>query len=266
MRIVSDLDWEKKLMDPIGERTLKPRKTGITMVIDKGMGLLAFEDFLNTASEYIDIIKLGFGTSPLYPKDVLEKKIGLAKKHQITITPGGTFMEVAVSQNCVNSYFKMIKSLGFNGVEVSDGTIDLSRQFRDDLIKYGTEEGFMVVTEHGKKRKGTKINFNELTHTVHSDIEKGASLVTIEGRESGVEVGIFDENGKCSTDDIVQIMNSVTDPDKILWEAPLKSQQILFINSLGPRANLGNISPEEVFALESIRRGLRSDTFHLAHK
>ncbi|NBI27557.1 phosphosulfolactate synthase [Chengkuizengella marina] len=266
MRIITDIDWVQKLKDPIGKRTYKPRNTGITMVIDKGMGLLAFEDLLNTTSEYIDIIKLGFGTSPLYPKQVLENKIGLAKKHNITITPGGTFLEVAISQNCVNSYFKMIKSLGFNGIEVSDGTIELSRQFRDDLIKFGLEEGLNVFTEYGKKIKGAKINFNELIHTVHQDIEKGASLVTIEGRESGVEVGIFDEHGECDKDDIFQIINSVSQPEKIMWEAPLKSQQILFINNLGPKVNLGNISPGEVFALESIRRGLRSDTFHLANK
>lgn len=264
MDVISHLDWHPMLLDPTGKRTNKPRTAGRTMVIDKGLGLHAFEDLLQTAGKYIDMIKIGFGTSPLYPRTMLQKKIGLAKAHDICILPGGTFLEVAISQNAVGSYFNMIRSLGFSGIEVSDGTIEMNRNLRTELILRGVESGFYVFTEYGKKTWGSTIELEELITTVHLDIQYGADLVTIEGRESGVGVGIFDENGDCREDDIISVVESIRNQNVIMWETPQKDQQVHMLRSLGAEVNLGNISPYDVMSLESLRRGLRSDTMCLS--
>ncbi|MGG1515267.1 phosphosulfolactate synthase [Paenibacillus oryzisoli] len=262
MEVTSQLQWNPVLADPTGAREAKPRTLGKTMVMDKGLGLIAFQDLLHTSGEHIDMIKLGFGTSPLYPQAVLKSKINLAKEHGICIYPGGTFLEVAVRQEAVDSYFDTIMALGFNGVEVSDGTIQMERRLRNELIGKGIAEGLTVVTEYGKKGWGSTIELNELIETVLIDRELGASLVTIEARESGRGVGIFDEEGNCKDEELQQVLDAI--PNRILlWEAPMKNQQVHLISMLGPGIHLGNIAPEEVIALEALRRGLRSDTLAL---
>ncbi|CAN7709789.1 phosphosulfolactate synthase [Paenibacillus sp. LjRoot56] len=262
MEVTSQLKWNPVLADPTGKRQLKPRTLGKTMVMDKGLGMLAFQDLLQTSSSHVDMIKLGFGTSPLYPQSVLRSKINLAKENNILIYPGGTFLEVAVTQNAVDSFFDMILALGFNGVEISDGTIQMDRRQRNKLITRGLDEGLEVVTEYGKKGWGSSIELTELIDTVLIDSELGASLVTIEARESGMGVGIFDGEGKCKDEELHSVLASISG-HKLLWEAPQKSQQVHLINSLGPDIHLGNISPDEVIALEALRRGLRSDTLSL---
>ncbi|MGO4494662.1 phosphosulfolactate synthase [Paenibacillus sp. 2RAB27] len=262
MEVTSQLKWNPVLADPTGTRQQKPRTLGKTMVMDKGLGMIAFQDLLQTSSSHVDMIKLGFGTSPLYPQSVLRSKINLAKENNILIYPGGTFLEVAVSQHAVDSFFDMILALGFNGVEISDGTIQMDRRQRNKLISRGLDEGLEVVTEYGKKGWGSSIELAELIETVLIDSELGASLVTIEARESGMGVGIFDGEGKCKDEELQSVLASISG-DKLLWEAPLKSQQVHLINSLGPDIHLGNISPDEVIALEALRRGLRSDTLSL---
>jgi phosphosulfolactate synthase len=265
MEVTSQLIWNPVLADPTGERQLKPRTLGKTMVMDKGLGHLAFQDLLFTASAHIDMIKLGFGTSPLYPQEVLCSKLNFAKEHDILIYPGGTFLEVAVAQHAVDSYFDMILALGFNAVEISDGTIQMDRRLRNELIARGLAEGLVVVTEYGKKGWGSSIELAELIETVFIDTELGASLVTIEARESGMGVGIFDGSGKCKDDELQSVLAAIPG-EQLLWEAPLKQQQVHLINALGPTIHLGNISPDEVISLEALRRGLRSDTLSLGKK
>ncbi|MDD9267507.1 phosphosulfolactate synthase [Paenibacillus sp. GCM10023248] len=262
MEVTSYLNWNPVLADPTGRRQAKPRTLGKTMVMDKGLGPCAFQDLLHTASHHVDMIKLGFGTSPLYPESVLKSKINLAKENGICIYPGGTFLEVAITQNAVDDYFDMVTALGFNGLEISNGTIDFSRKLRNELIKRGIEEGLEVVTEYGKKGWGSAIELEELIETVMLDTEMGAVLVTVEARESGMGVGIFDQQGKCKDEEVEQVLSAVPG-DRLLWEAPLKSQQVHLINMLGPQIHLGNIAPHEIIALEALRRGLRSDTLSL---
>lgn len=263
MEIASQLFWHPGLADPSGKRQRKPRTSGKTMIIDKGMGLHAFEDMLVSASEYIDLIKLGFGTSPLYPLSVLTKKISLANAHGVDIMPGGTFLEVAIRQNEIQTYLDMIVRLGFTALEVSDGTIELDRGLRSDLIREGVNLGLQVVTEYGKKCWGSRIEVEALAETIQIDASCGASLVTVEGRESGVGVGIYDETGKPLDDEIREVIRLVDNPRILLWETPQKSQQVHFLKMLGSDVNLGNIAPEDVLSLEALRRGLRSDTFEL---
>lgn len=261
MESVSQIGWDLGMIDPSGERNLKPRNTGLTMIIDKGLGLRAYEDMLGISAPFIDIIKLGFGTSLLYPGSVLEQKIQLAKQHKICVIPGGTFLELAVAQGCAAQFLDNIGLLGFDGMEVSDGTIEMERRTRNQLIAEGTERGFTVFTEYGKKAWGSRMDWEDFTHTVYMDLQVGASLITVEGRESGMGVGIYDEQGDCDHDVIAEQMSLLDHPERILFEAPLKHQQVDLIRILGRNVNLGNVSPDDVLSLECLRRGLRSDTF-----
>jgi phosphosulfolactate synthase len=266
MEVKSRLEWHPLLSDPTECRTAKPRQLGKTMVIDKGLGIHAFEDLLQTAGDYIDMIKIGFGTSPLYNQKLLMQKIQMAKANDIMIFPGGTFLEVAIRQQQLEAFFDMASYLGYNGVEVSDGTIDVSRGLRSELIRRGIDSGLNVVTEYGKKVWGSSIEIGELVETVSTDMELGAHLVTIEGRESGKGVGIFDENGGCKDHEIEGMLAALDDPGCLLWEAPNKEQQVHLIKLIGPHIHLGNILPQDIISLEALRRGLRSDTFGLGSR
>lgn len=261
MRVTVHMSWHPQLADPTGSRNMKPRSTGKTMVIDKGLGLHSFEDLLYTSGAYIDMIKLGFGTSPLYPQPILEKKIQLAGEHDICILPGGTFLESAISHDVTDAFFDIIAGLGFTGLEVSDGTIEMDRNLRSHLILRGVKQGFRVFTEYGKKIKGSSIHSKELVDTVHIDTECGAELVIIEGRESGKGVGIYDEQGDFEDEQIQALLKNIPNPSDIMWEAPLKDQQVHLLRLFGHEVNLGNIGTGDLLSLESLRRGLRSDTF-----
>lgn len=264
MEMTSPLDWQTMFSDPSGCRQHKPRTIGKTMVIDKGLGLNAFEDMLITSSAHIDVIKLGFGTSPLYPASVLQKKLRLAQQYDIEIMPGGTFLEIAVMQQASSHFIDVIKQLGFSAIEVSDGTIEISRKRKSELIQEAVQRGLKVYTEYGKKIWGSRIDSNELSETVEIDISCGAELVTIEGRESGTGVGIYDASGQARDEDILEVINKIGNRDVLLWETPLKNQQVQLIKLLGTNVNLGNISPADVMSVEALRRGLRSDTMNIA--
>ncbi|WP_239613842.1 phosphosulfolactate synthase [Cohnella mopanensis] len=255
--------WPATLADPSGHRQAKPRTKGLTMVIDKGIGLNAFSDMLATSGEYIDIIKFGFGTSPLYPIPVIRSKIELAAKQGIMVIPGGTLLEAAVRLDLVPGFFSQILALGFTGVEVSDGTIELSRSLRSELIRDAKSLGLTVFTEYGKKQFGSRIDVLDFAATAEQDWACGAELVTVEARESGKGVGLFDEQGDCRDGDLSHILSVVPNLDRVLWEAPLKEQQVSLIKSLGANVHLGNIPFHDAITLETLRRGLRSDTFEL---
>ncbi|QYR24125.1 phosphosulfolactate synthase [Paenibacillus sp. sptzw28] len=231
------------------------------MVIDKGLGRNAFSDLIETSGDYIDMIKLGFGTAPLYPLELLVSKIELAKRRNIIMMPGGTLLETAVKQNVVPAFFDTVCRLGFNGIEVSDGTIELPRNRRTELIKEGVRRGLCVVTEYGKKLTGSLIDASALAVTAETDLNAGAELIIVEARESGVGVGLFDENGECRNNVLETVCQTLGSTTPIMWEAPLKQQQVHLLKTFGPQVHLGNIPPDETTALETMRRGLRSDTF-----
>jgi phosphosulfolactate synthase len=261
--------WPSELLDPGGtrcrinadgtENLLTER--GQTMIIDKGLGLNAFSDLIETAGDYIDMIKLGFGTAPLYPSELLIAKIDLAKRRNIVVMPGGTLLETAVKQNVVPAFFDTVCRMGFSGIEVSDGTIELSRNRRTELIKEGVRRGLSVVTEYGKKLTGSLIDVSALAVTAETDMNAGAELIIVEARESGVGVGLFDENGECRNNVLETVCQTLGSTTPIMWEAPLKQQQVHLLKTFGPEVHLGNIPPDEMLALETMRRGLRSDTF-----
>jgi phosphosulfolactate synthase len=255
--------WPQELGDPSGQRQAKPRTRGCTMVIDTGLGPQGFADLLATSGEYIDIIKLGFGSSPLYPLSIIRSKLKLAKEYGITVIPGGTLLEAAVKLDLIHGFFNQVTSLGFTGIEVSDGTIELSRSLRNELIRDAASLGLRVYTEYGKKLFGSRIDVDDFASTAELDIACGAELVTVEARESGKGVGLFDEHGNLRAGDLTRIQSLIPNLDRIIWEAPLKEQQIYFIQAFGPDVHLGNIPTTDIIPLETLRRGLRSDTFNL---
>jgi phosphosulfolactate synthase len=257
--------WEGTIRIPVEGRTLKPRQTGITMLIDKGMGVRLLEDLIETSGDYIDVIKLTFGTSAFYDEALLKRKNKMITEANMDVMPGGTFLEVSVWQDVLDKYLDRAQELGFSTIEVSDGTIHMERQTRQKAIKKSLDKGFRVITEVGKKDPKEALPISLTHQLIKEDMECGAFKVIIESREAGKGVGIFDADGKVREDEIDTIIAGVDNADNLIWEAPLKNQQQALILRLGLNVNLGNIPPDDVLALEALRQGLRGDTLKKAY-
>ena len=257
--------WEGVIRMPVAGRSPKPRTSGLTMVIDKNVGLRQLDDLLEIASDYIDVIKLTFGTSAFYDKTLLRKKNQKITERGIEVMPGGTFLEVAVWQGVIDEYLDRAKKLGFSAIEVSDGTIDIGLRTRAEVIKRSIDRGFKVITEVGKKDPHDVLPISLIHRLIRKDVENGAFKVIIEAREAGKGVGIFDQEGRTRVDEMENIIAGVPDPSVLIWEAPLKNQQQDLILRFGPNVNLGNIPPEEILALEALRQGVRGDTLKKAY-
>lgn len=264
MNLLPQRPWGSVLEDPLSGRHDKPRLTGLSMIIDTGLGIRESLDLVELAGPYIDFLKLGFGTSVLYSKSLLQNKINLLREHDIHVYPGGTLLETAVVQNRWKEFMQNAKKLGFSGIEVSDGTIILDNKLRKQLIQEARNLGFVVLSEVGKKESGIHLPVEEQYELIQHDLETGVFKVIIEGRESGKSVGIYEENGSIREDDVEQLTEKLTSVDSIIWEAPLKSQQEELIARFGVNVNFGNLQPRDIISVESLRRGLRSDTLRLA--
>jgi phosphosulfolactate synthase len=256
--------WEGVFDPPNPGRSIKPRTQGFTMVLDKGLGRRETKDLMSIAADYIDSVKLTFGTSAFYDGEVLREKVEIVTGAGVDICPGGTFLEVAVWQNRYPQYLRRAKELGFTVIEVSDGTLEMSDAQRADCIKRALDAGFKVVSEVGKKSPDEEVAAAEMHRLVAHDLELGARLVIVEARESGTGIGIFDKSGAVEVDELDAIVAGVADLDKIMWEAPLKNQQQYLILRFGPNVNLGNVPTADILALEALRQGLRGDTFKRA--
>lgn len=252
--------WEDIIHMPLSSRIKKPRVNGLTMVMDKGLGLRDTLEMLSVSAEFIDYVKLAFGTPALYGSELLKSKIKAVRKHDIHVYPGGTFLEIAVIQNKVDVFLGRAQELGFSAIEVSDGTISMSPDLRYKIIKEAASMGFHVLTEVGKKDPGSNIRIREMVEQVKTDLEAGANKVILEARESGKNIGVFDTKGEILKDRFGEIISGIYELTRLIWEAPLKNQQQELILKFGPNVNLGNIAPSEVLALEALRVGLRSDT------
>lgn len=252
--------WAGIIDFPLAGRNSKPRESGLTMVIDKGLGLKSTRDLLEVGSDYIDFLKLGFGTSAFYSEKFLEKKIALAHSYNVDIYPGGTFLEVAIWQNKLDDYLARAKELGFTTLEVSDGTIPLDNKKRAKIIRQVVKAGFKVLTEVGKKDPGEEIEGEQRLAQIEQDLEEGAWKVILEGRESGKGIGIYDGNGRIKGDEFEELLAGLRNQEVLIWEAPLKNQQQELILKFGPNVSLGNIQSNDILALEALRVGLRGDT------
>ncbi|MBL0104011.1 MAG: phosphosulfolactate synthase [Bacteroidetes bacterium] len=243
-------------LDNIPARSAKPRQSGLTMVMDKGLSTRQAEDMIEVSGDYIDMVKLGFGSSYVTPN--LDKKLAVYRSAKIPVYFGGTLLEAFIARNKFDDYLKLIEKYKLTHAEVSDGSISLDHnkklEFIRKLSKYVT-----VITEVGSKEEGIIIHPNKWIELIESEIQAGAWKVIAEARESGT-VGIYRPNGKAHVVLINKIISKVS-AEHIIWETPNKSGQVYFIKLLGANVNLGNIAPTEVIALESLRIGLRSDTF-----
>ena len=239
------------------DRTKKERQEGITMVMDKGLSIREVEDFITSCGDLVDYVKFGFGTSVISKN--LEQKIKLYREADIKTYFGGTLFEAFLIRNMVDDYKKFMNQHGIEIVEVSDGSIDLSHEKKCDYIKEFSKD-FTVISEVGSKQTGIFIAPNKWIQMMTAELDAGSYKVIAEARESGT-VGIYRPNGNAHASLINKILAQVPH-EEIIWEAPKKSQQVWFIKLLGANVNLGNIAFNEVIPLETLRLGLRGDTFH----
>ncbi|MCK4393651.1 phosphosulfolactate synthase [Candidatus Bipolaricaulota bacterium] len=258
--------WEGTFSMPVKGRTEKPRKSGFTMVIDKGLGVRATKDLVEMAADYIDNVKFTFGTSAFYDKYLVQEKIKILRDADIEVMPGGTFLEVVVWQGVYDKYLQRAKELGFSTIEVSDGTIEMDLKIRERAIKGAIDAGFKVISEIGKKSPLDKPPISLMHEEIEQDLKNGAFKVIVEAREAGKGVGIYDEAGEVKEAEIDEILVCEVDQDNLIWEAPIKAQQQYLILRFGPNVNLGNIPPEDILPLEALRDGLRGDTLKKAYE
>lgn len=242
-------------------RAEKPRDNGITMVLDKGLGLKTAQDLMEISGKYVDFLKFGWGTVSVHHKAIIQDKVDMYNSYGVDAYPGGTLFELAYVQKKVSEYFEEAQSLGFKALEISDGSTNLPLEERLSYISEAKDEGFKVISEVGKKdpAEDLKLTLEDRVKLIKMDLEAGADKVLIEARESGQNIGIFDKNGNVKEDEVDYLLNNLPS-EKLIWEAPQKSQQVYFILKIGSTVNLGNIPPEEITSLETMRRGLRGDT------
>lgn len=242
-------------------REEKPRKCGITMVLDKGLGLETAESLMNISGEYVDYLKFGWGTSIVHEQDIIRAKVEMYKNHQITPYTGGTLFELAYKNDKLDEFFTEAHELGFPAIEISDGSTNISHEDKLECIGKAKDDGFEVLSEVGKKDPNLdkELTLDERIEKMGDELKAGSSLIIVEAREGGKNIGIFDKSGNAKEDEIDYILDNFKG-DKILWEAPNKDQQVFFILKLGNTVNLGNVSSDDITSLETLRRGLRGDT------
>jgi phosphosulfolactate synthase len=246
-----------EFLNNIPKRPEKPRTKGLTMIMDKGLSLNEAENMVVLKSELTDIVKLGFGTSLL--TRYIDKKISLYKEAGIDVYTGGTLFEAFIVRNQIDDFYRLMDKLKLEMVEVSDGCIQMEHDKKCELI-HKLSKDFKVISEIGSKDESLTIEDDKWISYMKKELEAGSWKVIAEAREGG-NVGMFETNGDIK-DKLIKNITKEIDISNILWEAPLKKQQIWFINEFGANVNLGNISPNSIISLECLRLGLRGDTFN----
>ncbi|HTC73286.1 MAG TPA: phosphosulfolactate synthase [Solirubrobacteraceae bacterium] len=236
-------------------RSSKPREHGITHVIDRGLSVADAAGLLEVAGASVDIVKLGWGTALVTAN--LKPKLELYEEHGIPVVLGGTLTEVAIRQGRVDGLVAWLRELGLRHVEISDGTITLDAAVKRELIERLSRE-FVVLAEVGSKDADFIMAPYIWVEQIEGDLDAGAWKVIAEARESGT-AGIYRANGEVRTGLIDEIAHAV-DPERLIFDAPLQRQQVWLLKRFGTECNLGNIAPDDVLSLETLRLGLRSDT------
>ncbi len=242
----------------IPDRNLKPRTAGLTMVMDKGLSVNEAKNFLSSCHPHVDIIKLGFGTSYVTPN--LKEKLEVYKGYDIPIYFGGTLFEAFLIRNQFEEYISTCKEFGISYMEVSDGSITIPHSEKCGYIEKLMQHG-VVLSEVGSKDAEHIMPPYKWIELMRAELNAGSSYVIAEAREAG-NVGIYRGSGEVREGLVQEILTQIP-AEKIIWEAPQKAQQLYFIELIGCNVNLGNIAPTEVIPLETMRVGLRGDTFHL---
>lgn len=253
--------WSELLNDVLPGRVAKPRISGLTMVIDTGLPITLMRDILQMASDHIDFWKLGFASASVCPADRIKDKISLCQEYGVLAYPGGTSLEIAIVQDRWQEYVESLWHNGVRVIEVSDGTIVLPLRLRREIIRRCRRIGFTVISEVGKKMQGTFLPISEQAQIIHGDLNSGANYIIVEGREGGQDIGVYDKDGNARDEDVEALLN-ILGPlsTRLIWEAPLAKQQSYYVRKIGNHVNFGNIKPMDIVGVESIRRGLRSDT------
>ncbi len=245
-------------LNEIPTRTSQPRKVGLTIVSDKGLSLTETENLLSVSAQYIDLVKLAFGTAMLTP--FLKEKIQLYRSYNIPVFFGGLLFEAFVIRNQVKDYLKLLEQYNISFIEVSDGAIKISHQQKCDYIREFCKIG-TVISEIGSEDKD-KIHVTppyKWIQLMQAELDAGSSYVIAEAKETGTD-GLYRNSGEVREGLVDEILTKIP-AEKIIWETPGKDQQLFFIKLLGCNANLGNIAPSDVIPLETMRIGLRSDSF-----
>lgn len=237
-------------------RSTKPRGRGITHVIDSGIPVSEASALLETSADYVDVWKFGWGTAYLDPG--VPAKLRLLADHQVLACPGGTLLEIAWSQGRAGAFLDWAGECGFPCVEVSAGTVAMGRADKDMLIAAAAER-FVVLAEIGMKRPEAPAAPREWTDDAARDLRAGATWVLTEGRESGT-VGTYTTDGTVR-EDVVEAVVAAIGVGSVVFEAPRRDQQAWFIRRFGSDVNLANVRPADALGAETLRLGLRSDTF-----
>lgn len=243
-------------LSQLPERTQKPREQGFTMMMDKGLSIREVEDFLEVGAPYADIVKLGWATSYVVPN--LKRKIEAYQAAGLPVYLGGTLFEAFIIRNQFDDYRRLLDEFGLEYAEVSDGSIDLNHDRKCEFIRE-LSKSVKVLSEVGSKDAEKIIPPYKWISQMQSELDAGAVKVIGEAREGG-NVGLFRSTGEVRSGLVEEILTKIPS-ERIIWEAPQKAQQVWFIKLLGANVNLGNISPNEIVSLETIRLGLRGDTF-----
>ena len=245
-------------LSQIPDRKIKPRQSGLTMVMDKGLSVNEAENFMSVSHPHVDIVKLGFGTSYVTPN--LKEKLEVYRKYDIPVYFGGTLFEAFLIRNQFVDYVNVCKEFGISYIEVSDGSITIPHAEKCGYIEKLTKHA-TVLSEVGSKDAAHIIPPYKWIELMRAELDAGATYVIAEAREAG-NVGIYRGSGEVREGLVQEILTQIP-AEKILWEAPQKAQQLYFIELIGCNVNLGNIAPTEVIPLEAMRVGLRGDTFDL---
>jgi phosphosulfolactate synthase len=241
-------------------RTQKPRKTGLTQVLDKGLSIAEVEGMLEVAESYVDVVKFGWATSVVVEN--FEGKLEAFRRHGIVVCCGGSLFELAVHRKKLNEYIAFLQDHDFKHVEVSDGTIVIPLVEKLRYIERMAKH-FTVFSEVGRKDRTHVVAPRRWVDQIKSELAAGSWKVIVEGRESGT-VGIYHSSGEIKAGLIDEIQMQI-DTARIIFEAPRKPQQVWFIKHFGPNVNMGNVPPSDVISLETIRQGLRADTLLFDH-
>lgn len=253
----SPTDTEPSFLS-LAARTRKPRLTGVTHVLDKGLSLPLLAGLIDMAGDHVDFLKLGWGTA--YVARGVREKAAICRERGIQLCLGGTVLEVAAQQGQVDEYAGWVEGLGIDHVEVSNGALEMPVEAKQELIA-SLSERFVVLSEVGSKQAGRRAVASEWAAEMLGDLEAGASWVITEGRESGT-VGLFEASGEVRTELVDQLLGLVP-AERIIIEAPRRDQQLWFLHRVGIDANLGNVAAEDLLSVETMRRGLRADSLDL---
>lgn len=225
-------------------------------MLDRGLSVAEVDSLIEVGSEIVDLVKLGWGTALVSPN--LGAKLARYSEAGIPVVLGGTLTELAIRQGRVEGLIEWLRELGLRHVEVSDGTLEIPAEVKAHLIRMLSRAGFTVLAEVGSKDADFIMPPYVWVEQIERDLDAGAWRVIAEARESGT-AGIYRASGEVRTGLIEEIAHSV-DPERLIFEAPRREQQVWLLRHFGTECNLGNIAPADVISLETLRLGLRSDT------